>query len=104
MNGKQPGFYQALKQQYPDLLDAHAALGQLAKDAGPLDDRQGQLIQLAAAVAARSEGAVHSHTRRALAAGATPAEINHAIILLISTVGFPSVSAGLSWAADILED
>jgi alkylhydroperoxidase/carboxymuconolactone decarboxylase family protein YurZ len=34
--------------------------------------------------------------------GASADEINHAIILLTSTIGFPAVSAALSWANDIL--
>jgi alkylhydroperoxidase/carboxymuconolactone decarboxylase family protein YurZ len=34
--------------------------------------------------------------------GANAEEINHAIILLTSTIGFPAVSAALSWADDIL--
>lgn len=50
----------------------------------------------------RSEGAVHSHVRRALEAGATPEEIYHAVMLLTSTIGFPNVAAALSWAEDSL--
>jgi len=54
------------------------------------------------AAAMRSEGALHSHTRRALQAGAEPDEIRHAIILVTSTIGFPQVVAALSWAEDVL--
>ena len=35
--------------------------------------------------------------------GAKPAEIYHTIILLTSTIGFPTVSAALSWADDVIE-
>ena len=63
-------------------------------------EQLGEVIQLAAAAAIRSEGAVHSHVRRAIKAGAKPEEIHHAIILLTSTIGFPSTSAALSWAYD----
>jgi alkylhydroperoxidase/carboxymuconolactone decarboxylase family protein YurZ len=59
-------------------------------------------VQLAAAAAIRSEGAVHSHVRRALQAGARPEEIYHAIILLTSTIGFPNTSAALSWVYDVM--
>ena len=72
------------------------------KQAGPIDEKTAQLVQLAAAAAIRSEGSVHSHTRRSLEAGATPEEIRHALILLTSTIGFPTVVAGLTWAGDIL--
>jgi len=46
---------------------------------------------------------VHSHVRRALEAGAKPDEIYHALVLLVSTIGFPAVSAALSWAREIIE-
>ena len=70
---------------------------------GRLDEKTAQLVQLAAAAASHSEGSVHSHARRALKAGATKAEIYHAIILLTSTIGFPGTSAALSWVYDVLE-
>jgi 4-carboxymuconolactone decarboxylase len=59
-------------------------------------------VQLAAAAAIRSEGAVHSHVRRALAAGASREEIQRALLLLVSIIGFPNVVAALSWADDLL--
>ena len=37
-------------------------------------------------------------------AGASAEEVKHAIILLTSTIGFPTVSAALSWANDILAE
>jgi 4-carboxymuconolactone decarboxylase len=60
------------------------------------------LIQLAAAAAIRSEGSVHSHTRRAIEAGAKPEEIYHTVILLTATIGFPTVAAALSWVDDVV--
>jgi AhpD family alkylhydroperoxidase len=95
--------YRQLKKQYPDYLAAVQALGTAVRHAGPLDDAVVQLIQLGAAAAIRSEGAVHSHARRALEAGATPEQIRHALIALTSTIGFPTVVAAISWAEDVLE-
>jgi alkylhydroperoxidase/carboxymuconolactone decarboxylase family protein YurZ len=60
-------------------------------------------VQLAAAATIRSEGAVHSHVRRALDAGATPDEVRHVLICLTSTIGFPNVTAALSWTDDVLK-
>jgi alkylhydroperoxidase/carboxymuconolactone decarboxylase family protein YurZ len=51
----------------------------------------------------RSEGAVHSHARRALEAGAKPEELYHALLLITSTIGFPTISAAISWVDDVLE-
>ncbi|MCU1748051.1 carboxymuconolactone decarboxylase family protein [Pseudomonas sp. 6D_7.1_Bac1] len=97
-----PYTYQRLKHQYPDYFDAMDALGAAVRHAGPLDEKTVQLIQLSAAAAIRSEGAVHSHTRRALAAGATTEQIHHTLLALTSTIGFPTVIAAMSWVDDVI--
>jgi 4-carboxymuconolactone decarboxylase len=99
---KLPGHYLFEKNQHKDFIEAVEALGKVVRTQGPLEDKTAHLIQLAAAIAIHSEGAVHSHVRRALESGATPEEVYHAIILLTNTIGFPTVSAALSWAEDIL--
>ena len=95
--------FNELVQRYPSVFEAHENLGAALREAGPLDEKTLQLIQLAAAGASGSEGAVHSHTRRALQAGATEDEIYHTLISLISTIGFPNVTAAISWSKDILD-
>lgn len=95
--------YKRLKKQHSAYFQAVETLGAVVRQAGPLDERSLQLIQLAAAAAVHSEGAVHSHTRRALEAGASPEQIHHALLALTSTIGFPTVVAALSWAGDVLE-
>lgn len=97
-----PKQYRRLHESHPEFMDALHKLGELAQKQGPLEVKVLQLIQLAAAVAIRSEGSVHSHARRALAAGATPDEIRHAVLALTSTVGFPTASAALTWVDDVL--
>ena len=94
--------YQELSQRFPGVISALENLGSAIRQAGPLKEKTAELIQLAGAAAAQSEGSVHSHTRRAVQAGATQEEITHTLLLLISTVGFPKVSAALRWAQDIL--
>ena len=100
---KMPKQYVTIQKQYKNLIKAVENLGKAAKAAGPLNKKTSELVQIAAAAAVRSEGSVHSHTRRALAAGAKPDEIRHVIILLTSTIGFPAVSAAFSWVNDVLE-
>lgn len=98
-----PQNYVQFRSRYKRLAGAVDELGKAARDEGPLDEKSVQLIQLAAAASTRSEGAVHSHARRARDAGASPDEIRHAVLLLVSTIGFPAVMAALSWANDVLE-
>ena len=98
-----PRWFQDLQKKYPDYMEALDSLGRALRKEGPLDDKTAHLVQLAGAAASRSEGAVHSHTRRLLQLGASADEINHAVILLTSTIGFPAVSAALSWVNDIVK-
>jgi AhpD family alkylhydroperoxidase len=100
---KLPAQYTGIQKRYKSVIKALENLGKAAKSAGPLNKKSSELVQLAAAAAVRSEGSVHSHARRALAAGAKPEEIRHVIVLLTSTIGFPTVSAALSWVDDVLE-
>ena len=98
---KLPKWYATLEEKHPKFINAVQELGKVVRQEGPLDEKTAHLVQLAAAATLRSEGGVHSHARRAMEAGAKPEEISHAIILLTSTIGFPTVSAALSWVGDI---
>jgi alkylhydroperoxidase/carboxymuconolactone decarboxylase family protein YurZ len=94
--------YIKIKERHGDLIEAVEALSTTARASGPLDEKTGHLIQLGAAAAIHSIGSVRSHAARALAAGATLEEIQHAIIVLTSTIGFPTVAAALSWVDDVV--
>lgn len=98
------GHYKWLLEKFGPVMDKHQDLGVAVREAGPIDDKYLQLIQIGAAAATRAEGSVHSHVKRAIAAGATPDEVYHAIVILTSTIGFPAVAAALSWARDIIKD
>ncbi len=101
MAGEQlPKTYLRIRQQHPKLAAAIDELGAAVKQEGPIDEKTAQLIQLAAAVSIRSEGAVHSHARQARAAGASAEEIQQTVVLLTSTIGFPTMVAALSWIED----
>ncbi len=103
MNKNKPDHFNSLRKTYPTYFAALEQLGETVKTIGPLDARTCHLIQLGAAATNRSEGAVHSHARRAMECGATREEIHHAVLCLTSTIGFPAVSAALSWIDDVGE-
>ena len=100
---KVPSHYESLKTRFPEMMNALEALGGAVRSGGPLDLKTGHLIQLAAAAVIQSEGGVHSHTRRALEAGASADEVYHTITLLVSPVGFPRVAAAISWVDDVIK-
>ena len=100
---KLPKTFLKIKERYGPVIDSLQALGDAVHQAGPLDSKTAHLVQMAAAASLRSEGAVASHARRALDAGATIDEVRHVLILLTPTIGFPTVAAALSWTDELLE-
>ena len=102
--GQLPKPYQQFRQDHPDVYKAYENLGQIAAESGPLDIKTRELIKLGMAAATRSESAVQSHTHRALDAGATVAEIEHALLLGITAFGFSKVMAALTWAMQAVAD
>ncbi|UYO75675.1 carboxymuconolactone decarboxylase family protein [Halomonas qinghailakensis] len=90
-------------EQYPDIWEAYAALGKACAEVGPLDARSRRLIKLSLAIGARSEGAVHSHVRRALEEGLSSEELKQVAMLAIPTAGFPAAVAALTWIEDITD-
>ena len=99
---KLPHRYLQFQKQYPKVFRAYDALGAASAEAGPLTGKTRALVKVAIAVGGQMEGAVHSHTRRAIEAGCTAEEIRHVVLLAITTLGFPSMMKTLSWVDDIL--
>lgn len=102
--GKLPQQFLQIRKRHEKFFNAVEELGKVVKQEGPLDEKTIHLVQLAAAATVHSEGAVHSHVRRALESGVTPDAIYHALLLLTSTIGFPTVIAAVSWAEDIIKN
>lgn len=88
---------------YPDIWRAYAALGKACSEAGPVEGRTARLVKLALAIGALSEGAVHSHTRRALGEGIAKEELKQVALLAIPTLGFPQGVKALTWIEDITD-
>src|SRR5881397_3656151 len=99
---KLPKRYLQFQKRYPQVFQAYDALGAATAEAGPLDGKTRALVKLAIAIGGQMEGAVHSHTRRAVEAGCSADEIRHAVLLSTATIGFPSMMKTLSWVEDVL--
>jgi alkylhydroperoxidase/carboxymuconolactone decarboxylase family protein YurZ len=100
---KVPGWYVEQRRRHPEVIAAYERLGEACRQAGPLDERTAALIKLAIAIGSRQEGAVHSHVRRSIEAGATIDECRHVVLLATTTIGFPAMMAALSWVEDVAE-
>lgn len=96
---KPPRTFHDFTKTFPTLRKAWDLMGDASKE-GPLDDRTARLIKLGVAIGAMREGAVHSSARKALALGATQAELNQIVALAASIIGMPSAVAVWTWLHD----
>lgn len=97
-----PRSVEKFSKSYVGVWQTFQKLGKQCHQAGPLNERTRRLVKVGISAAAQSEGAVHSAVRHARAAGLSPDEIRHAILLAITTIGFPRAMAALTWAEDVL--
>ena len=91
-----PEAYRDFTRHYPKLGEAWESAREAEKE-GPLDEKTFRLVKLGVSIGAFREGAVHSAVRKAVAVGASAAEVRHVIALAASTIGFPSTVAVYSW-------
>jgi len=97
-----PDIYVSSRDRFPDVASQQDALAGAVEAAGPLDAKTVRLIKLGVAVGAQAEGSVKSNVRKALAAGATVAEVEQVILLGLTTRGFPAVVAAWQWLNDVV--
>lgn len=103
MTKSMPGAAGDLAEQYPDIWSAYSDLGKACADAGPLNDREKRLVKLALSIGASSEGAVHSHSRRAKSEGIEDAAVAQVALLAIGPLGLPRAVAAKTWIEDTIE-
>ncbi len=99
-----PDVYREFQKRYPGIA---AGYDQLARDChrgGPLDARTRRLIKLGIAIGLGSEGGVRSHARRALYEGISVEELRHAVLLTMTTAGFPAMMAATKWIDTVIEN
>lgn len=99
---KLPRAFETFQKRHPEVVKAYEALGGVAQEGGPLDAKTRELVKLGIAIGGRLEGAVRSHAHRALEAGAMPQEIEHVILLAVTTSGFPTAVAAFTWVEEHL--
>jgi len=97
-----PERFRIFCERHPGVATAYENLAAECRKAGPLGVRDQALARLGVAVGSQVEGAVRSQARKALDAGLTSDEIRHAIMLSLSTIGYPRMMAALTWTEDLL--
>jgi alkylhydroperoxidase/carboxymuconolactone decarboxylase family protein YurZ len=96
-----PAAYLRLTEDHPEFVAAYEAFASTAHESGPLSERERRLVKLAFAIASNSEGATHSHTRRALEGGLAVEDLRHVAFLAATTTGFPTTVRALTWIEDV---
>jgi 4-carboxymuconolactone decarboxylase len=99
-----PEPFQDFGMDHPDVQAAYERLAAAAHESGPLDEKRRRLVKLAISVGARLEGAVRSHARQAKEAGVSDAEMDHVVMLALTTVGLPSAIAARTWIRSALTE
>ena len=97
-----PKVYEQFKTQFPEVFNDYKQLGIATRQAGPLDEKTQDLIKLGIAMGTNSRGGVMSHTRKAIAAGASEDEVRHAVLLALTTTGFPNMISAMRWVDEVL--
>lgn len=96
-----PKHFLSIQERFPEISRCMDNLRGAIRQSGPLDAKTTHLIQVAAAAGIQSHGALQSHVRQALEAGATREEVYQSVLLLISTIGFPRVAAAINWIDEV---
>ena len=98
-----PEIYQEFKQHFSEVAKAYDALAVSCHQWGPLDEKTQRLAKLGIAIGLSSEGGVRSHARRALAEGVSPEELRHAVLMALTTAGFPTMIAAMKWVEEVIK-
>ena len=98
-----PDTYKGFKQQFPEVAKAYDELAVKCHGWGPLDAKTRRLIKLGIAIGLNSEGGVRSHARRALDEGITTDELRHAVLVALTTAGFPTMIAAMKWVDEVID-
>lgn len=94
-----------MSENHKEIYDAYKNYGKLIHEkGGPLDEKTRWLIKVALSTEAQYPYALRTHIQKALNCGCSKEEIEHAILLVAPTAGFPKTMEGLLVLRDILAD
>jgi 4-carboxymuconolactone decarboxylase len=93
-----------LTEKHGEIYDAYENFGRLVHEkGGPLDEKTRWLIKIALSTSCQCENALRTHILKALKSGCTREEIEHALLLVAPTSGFPKMMQGMLVLRQILE-
>ena len=99
-----PESIKRFKGAFPKSWELYAGLEDSCYQEGPLDEKTCRLIKAAVTASAEHERACKVHVQKALEAGATREEVYHALLMLLTSRGFPAVVKALQWAEEVFAE
>ncbi len=83
-------------ENHGEVYEKYQAYGKsIDEDGGPLDEKTKRLIKVAISSTIQNEYSLTTHIKKAIKSGATIEEIEHTILLVAPTVGFPAMMKAL---------
>jgi 4-carboxymuconolactone decarboxylase len=98
-----PKYFKELQKRYPAVTGCFDELERFCAKAGPLDKKTQHFVKLGIAIGIGSEGDIQNITGQALDSGSTPDEVRQAILLSVTTAGFPAMIVAMQCAEEIIE-
>ncbi len=93
-----------LIENHKEIYDAYKNYGKLVhENGGPLDEKTRWLIKVVLSTDCQNEYSLKTHIMKALKSGCTEEEIEHAILLVGPTSGFPKMMNGLLIFRQVIE-
>lgn len=85
-----------MTENHGEIYDAYKNFGKLLHTkGGPLDEKTRWLIKVAVSTACQHRYAIITHIKKAMKAGCSREEIEHAMLLVAPSAGFPKMMEGL---------
>lgn len=85
-----------LIEKHGDIYEAYENYGKMVHHkGGPLDEKTRWLIKVATSASCHHHYALRTHIRKAIKVGCTREEVEHVLLLVAPTAGFPSLMESL---------
>ena len=82
--------------KHGDIYEAYSSYGKaIDENGGPLEEKTKRLIKVAVSATIQNEYSLTTHIKKALKAGCSLEEIEHTLLLIAPTVGFPAMMKAL---------
>ena len=93
-----------LVENHREIYEAYEKFGKLVHEkGGPLEEKTRWLIKVALSTQCQNEYSLKTHILKALNSGCSKEEIEHVILLVAPTCGFPKMMKGLLVLRQVLD-